>query len=200
MSIYNDILSVYKYLDDAVALFQSNAGMRCPSGCSICCIEGDVEATALELLPLAAEIYSRRQEDVIMAAILKSEEKEDSLCVLFKNILTGVDAGPCGYYEFRPLVCRLFGFASRRNRSGDLELMTCRIIREQFHEDVANAGADLFHGAKPPVYQDAFMRISSMKPGMGTRRLPINRAIKEVIESYFWFQQIEKGENYGKYS
>jgi uncharacterized protein len=200
MSIYNDILSVYKNFDEAAALFQSSTFMRCPSGCSICCIEGDVEATALELLPLAAEIYSRRQEEVIMSAILERQEQEDSLCVLFNNALTGSDAGPCGYYDFRPLVCRLFGFASRRNRSGDLELMTCRIIRERFPVDVAKAGADLSHGVKPPVYQDAFMSISSMKPGVGTRRLPINKAIKEVIEGYFWFQQIEKGEDYGRHS
>ena len=37
-----------------------------------------------------------------------------------------------------------------------------------------------------PVYQDAFMRLSSLQPGTGSRRLPINRALREAIEALYW--------------
>jgi uncharacterized protein len=192
--MYNDVLNIYKRFDKAIASFQSATGLLCPSGCSTCCIEGDVEATVLEVLPLAMEIYSRKEEDAILSAILERQNAEDSLCVLFKNPLNHDDAGPCGYYEFRPLVCRLFGFASRKNKSCEIEFMTCRIIKEQFPDDVKKAENAISKGYKLPVFQDSFMKISSMKPGTGTRRLPINEAIKEAIESLYWLQQSETGE------
>jgi uncharacterized protein len=186
MSSYKDVLSIYKNLDQAIAYFQSATGLHCLSGCSTCCIDGDVEATVLEVLPLAREIYSRKEEDAILSAILERQKAGDSLCVLLKNASTEGDSGSCGYYEFRPLVCRLFGFASRRSKSENIELMTCRIKKERFPEDVRKAEAALSRGLSLPIYQDAFMKISSMKPGTGTRRLPINDALREAIESLYW--------------
>jgi uncharacterized protein len=189
MSSYKDVLSIYKNLDEAISTFQSATGLHCLSGCSTCCIDGDVEATVLEVLPLAKEIYSRKEEDAILSAILERQKAGDFLCVLLRNASTEGDSGSCGYYEFRPLVCRLFGFASRRSKYENIELMTCRIIKERFPDDVKKARDALSQGFKLPVFQDAFMKISSMKPGTGTRRLPINDALKEAIESLYWVHQ-----------
>jgi hypothetical protein len=36
------------------------------------------------------------------------------------------------------------------------------------------------------VYQEAFMRIASIDPGMGYRLLPINQAIKGALEHLYW--------------
>jgi len=189
MSIYSDICSIYKDFDERITGLQSATGMRCPADCSDCCREKHVEATVLELLPLAKEIYLRKEEDALMAAILKKLEAQDPVCVLLRNVTQDGNNGHCGYYEFRPLVCRLFGFASRRNKSGHIELMTCRIIKEGKQEEVRKAETVLSHGFKLPVYQDAFMSMSSMKPGIGTRRLPINMALKEAIEGHYWSSQ-----------
>jgi hypothetical protein len=43
-------------------------------------------------------------------------------------------------------------------------------------------------GIKVPIYQEAFMRIASLHPGMGYRRLPINQALKEALEYLYWIK------------
>lgn len=122
----------------------------------------------------------------MLLAISQKEARQDQLCVLFRIVTGKEDNGPCSYYEFRPLVCRLFGFASRRNKFGQIELMSCRIIKEYKPAEVRRAEMALSQGLKLPVYQDAFMRIASIKPGIGFRRLPVNKALKEAIETLYW--------------
>jgi len=188
MSVYSEIDKIYKRFDKSIARFRSSTGISCPPECSICCREWPVEATVLELFPLAREIYLRKQEDVVLFAISEKEARQDQLCALFRDVTGKEENGPCSYYEFRPLVCRLFGFASRRNKFGQIELMTCRIIKEYNPAEVRRAEIALSQGLKLPVYQDAFMRISSMKPGIGFRRFPINKALKEAIETLYWMR------------
>jgi len=186
MSIYNEILEVYNNFDRTIASFQSATGMRCPPGCSLCCREWHVETTVLEVLPLAREIYRREEDDGIMSAIFEKEQRNDSSCVLIKDTLSEGDPGACSYYEFRPLICRLFGFAARRNKHDEIELMPCRILKETAPSEVKRAEMALSQGLSLPVYQEAFMRISYIKPNIGYRRLLINRALKEAIEILYW--------------
>ncbi|MBN1626958.1 MAG: YkgJ family cysteine cluster protein [Deltaproteobacteria bacterium] len=197
MSIYDEILEVYYGFDRTIASFQSATGMRCPPGCSLCCRGWPVETTVMELLPLAREIYLREEDEMIMSAIFEKDQRHDPSCVLIKNVLTKGEAGACGYYKFRPLVCRLFGFASRRNKRGGIELMTCRVIKENAPAEVKRAEIALLQGLSLPVYQDAFMRISYMKPNTGSRMLPINNALKEAIESLYWSRP-PKGQRFRK--
>jgi len=186
MSIYSEINKIYKRLDKGIAKFQSATGISCPPRCSVCCREWPVETTVLELFPLAREIYLRKQEDTVISAISEKEAREDPVCVLFRDLTGRGHNGPCSYYEYRPLVCRLFGFASRRNKFGRIELMTCRIIKDYKPSEVRRAEMAISQGLRLPVYQDAFMRISSIKPAIGFRRLPINEALKAAIETLYW--------------
>ncbi len=152
-----------------------------------------MEVTVLELFPLAREIFLRKQEESVISAIMEYELRQQNMCVLFRDMTDKSDNGPCSYYEFRPLVCRLFGYASRRNKLGRIELMTCRIIKKYRPAEIRRAEIALMHGLKLPVYQDAFMRISSIKPGIGYRRLPINKALKEAIETLYWTLPRKRG-------
>lgn len=195
MSIYREILEVYYNFDRTIASFRSATGMQCPPGCSLCCREWPVETTVLEVLPLAREIYLREEDDAVMSAIFEKDQRNDPSCVLIKNTLSEGDAGVCGYYEFRPLVCRLFGFAGRRNKHSKIELMPCRIVKESAPAEVKRAEMALLQGLSLPVYQDAFMRIFYIKPNIGSRRLPINQALKEAIETLFWSRPV-KGQRF----
>lgn len=199
MTIYIDIYYIYKELDKRIASFKSATGLQCPPGCSICCREWPVETTILEVMPLAREIYLRWEDDTVMSAIFEKDQEQDSSCVLLNDASTGSDTVACGYYEFRPLICRLFGFASRRNKSGQIELMACRIVGESTPAEVRRAEIALSQGLPLPVYQDAFMRISYIKPNIGSRRLPINKALKEAIETIFWSRPV-KGQRFRRAS
>ena len=110
--------------------------------------------------------------------------------------------GRCAFYEFRFLVCRLFGFAARKGKSGRLEFSTCKIIRQNFPEAISAVdrsleggpvlsnveGFDLrpLEGPAIPVYQEMFMRIATLEPGTGFLRYPVNQAIRKAIERFYW--------------
>jgi uncharacterized protein len=129
MNTLNQVINSYRILDKAIARFQAATGIYCPDGCGICCLEWWVEASILEVLPLALEIYSRRQEEEVFASIQEKEGHQDFRCVLLLREPPQDAKGLCGYYDFRPFLCRLFGFASRKNKLNRPEFSPCRIMR-----------------------------------------------------------------------
>lgn len=184
----SEVVRIYQEIDGKRRGLHAAAGICCPPGCGACCESPEVEATVPEALPLAMEIYRRKEEEAVLCVIEDSENRGDLRCILYRSG-PGAGRGACSYYEFRPLVCRLFGFASRRNKHGDLEFCPCWVIRERTPEAVRRAEIGISKGLDVPVYQESFMRIASMTPGMGYRRLPINRALKEVLEQLYWRRQ-----------
>jgi Fe-S-cluster containining protein len=193
MKIADRVLDIYGGLDGIIAHFRAATGMRCPEGCSYCCRNWTVETTVVEVLPLGLEIYARREEETVLSSIDDKETCGDSVCaVLLPNSLQG-DKGSCGYYEWRPLICRLFGYAVRRNKWEETELCTCRIIREKEPSSVRRAEIALREGLGLPVYQETFMQIASLDPAAAYRMLPINRAIKEALEHIYWIRSRGKG-------
>jgi Fe-S-cluster containining protein len=186
MDTISKVIDGYKRLDEMIARFQAASGIYCPDGCGICCMEWWVEASILEVLPLALEIYSRRQEEEVLTSIQEKEEHQDSRCAVLLSEPPQEGKGPCGYYEFRPLLCRLFGFASRKNKFNKPEFSPCRIIKNIDPDRVKRAEISVSEGMKVPVYQEAFMRIASINPSMGFRILPINQALKGALEHLYW--------------
>lgn len=186
MNSFNNIINAYKRLDKTIARFQAATGIYCPDGCGICCMEWWVEASIIEMLPLALEIYARRREENVLMSIQEKEKHQDFRCALILPEPPKDGKGSCGYYEFRPLLCRLFGFASRKNKFNEPEFSPCRIIKSTDPDGVRRAEIAVSEGMKVPVYQEAFMRIASINPGMGYRILPINQALKGALEHLYW--------------
>jgi Fe-S-cluster containining protein len=180
------VLRIYQEIDQKTAHLQLAVGLHCPSLCGACCDTSEVEATVLEALPLAEEIYQRKEQEAVLFTLEERRNQVDFRCVLYRANAGVPGTGGCPYYEFRPLVCRLFGFAFRRNKFGNLELSTCKIIRERTPEAVHRAEIGIYVGLDVPVYQDSFMRIASMDSGIGYRRLSINLALKEALERLYW--------------
>ena len=180
------VLKIYREIDQKTARLQSAFGLRCPHLCGACCDNPEVEATVLETLPLAEEIYLRNELDSLLGALEERRNQADFRCVLFLANPGVPGTGMCSCYRFRPLVCRLFVFAARRNKFGNLELSTCKLIKLREPEAVRKAETAISEGRLDvAVYQNSFMRIASLQPGIGFRRLPINVALKEALER-FW--------------
>jgi len=181
-----EIFRVYQEIDRIIERLRFATGVCCPSGCGVCCESENVEATVLEVLPVAEEIYWRGEEVLVLSAIDEMKSEGMARCVLIEREASILAKGRCLYYEVRPLVCRLFGLSARRGKKGDLELCTCRVIREQDPAAIRRAQIGISEGLPVPVVQDIFMRIASMDPSKGFRRLPINRALEEALEYLWW--------------
>jgi Fe-S-cluster containining protein len=179
------IHGIYREFDRYISSLQMATGIRCPDGCGICCQSQVVEATVLECLPLAGEIFDQGKEEATLSAIDERTERGDLKCVLYIPHRDLPESGRCAYYDYRPLVCRLFGFAARRNKFGQKELCLCRVAKkaEPAKSTAAETKTDLTH---VPDFHEAFMRIASLSPGIGTSLLPINTALRQSLEYLYW--------------
>ncbi len=179
--LIREILAIFCEIDHKIGLLQREAGIHCPPGCGLCYQNEAVETTVLECLPLANVIYSRGEEETILSVIAERVNCGDSRCALFGPEKAVPGNGRCSQYSHRPLVCRLFGFASRRDKFGKLEHCLCRIARKKYPENFSLETVKTIRGLHFPVYQDYFMRVASLHPGLGYRLLPVNTALREAL-------------------
>ena len=173
-------------MDRETAFLQLSSGMRCLPDCGDCCENPNVEASVLEAIPLANDILLRHQEEDLLSAVEHKQSQDDHICVLYRKGPGGPEKGRCSNYAFRPLLCRLFGFAARRDKYGRLELCPCKHIKADQPESTFRAQIFISTTPSAPIYQDLFMKVASLDPNLGFRRLPINLAIKQAIEYLHW--------------
>jgi uncharacterized protein len=184
-------MEIYRELEVLTLRFQNASGLRCLPGCGACCDTEEVEATVVEVIPLCWHILLSRKEERYFSAITEMEELGSQSCVIRDVTPSRQAEGYCSLYQFRPLVCRLFGFATRRDKNGGLEFMACKWLKDATPEAVKRAQIGLGSSLPLPVYQDAFMRVASLNPALGFRRLPINRAIKEALGYLYWKRPVD---------
>jgi Fe-S-cluster containining protein len=186
------VMEIYREMDALALRFQNASGLRCLPGCGACCDTEEVEATVVEVIPLCWQILLNREEERYLSAIVQQEEVGTQRCVIFNSAPSPEHSGYCSLYEFRPLLCRLFGFAARRDKRGGPEFVSCKWLKEATPEAVKRAQIGVSSGLPVPIYQEAFMRVASVNPALGFRRLAINRAIKEGLGYLYWKRPMDK--------
>ena len=172
------VVELYRDLDAAVAGFVSRSGLACPPGCSHCCLSEKVEATVLECLPLAFELFRTFQAELILKRLERCDN--ENRCILYRSDYAETGLLGCTQYPYRAVVCRLFGFAGNRDRDGISRLALCRVMKETAAPNLipmAFAARDI----PMPLFADAGLRITTLHPGLGTERLPINSALRQAL-------------------
>ncbi|MEC7755209.1 MULTISPECIES: YkgJ family cysteine cluster protein [Roseivirga] len=169
---------VFAALDIEIRSFQKTTQINCLAGCGKCCFKPDIEATPLEFLPLAFDLFLTRRIDEAYAQLANAQ----SYCLLFAPKPLSLDKGSCSQYVHRGLICRLFGYSAMKGKNGEPKYVTCKIIKESQPEKVAHAQALSIQGNEVPMMSDYYFRIRSIDPDLGTHRYPINEAIRKAIE------------------
>ena len=165
-------------MDSAVAGFQFRTGLSCPEGCGHCCSSQKVEATVLECIPLAFELFRTLQAELILKRLEKNED--DRRCVLYRADFTAAGLWGCTQYSHRAVVCRMFGFAGNRDRQGIPRLAMCRVMKEKDKEGEEGIECD-DPNTPMPLFVDAGLQITTLHPDLGTRRMPINSALQQAL-------------------
>ncbi len=186
--LIGQVAHIYEETDRLILRFQDATSLYCLEGCGSCCATQTVEATPLEALPLAQEIYRRRGEERVLAELEEREREGSQVCLFYEPDPREEGKGRCGEYSFRPLLCRLFGFAARRNRQGEKEPVFCRLVKQSHPEVVLGAHQAVAQRMEIPIFQDLFQRVASLEPSLGYRLLPINQAVREALEYLYWKQ------------
>jgi Fe-S-cluster containining protein len=178
------VLDLYQGIDEAVTAYKSQTGLACPEGCGHCCNSEKVEATVIECIPLAFELFRTLQAELLIKRLERGSGERR--CVLYRQDFTAAGLWGCSQYKHRSVVCRLFGFAGNRDRSGTPQLAKCRKMKE--HETaVPVQHSEEAAAAAMPLFSDAGMRITALHPGLGSHRKPINEALFEALQKVGMF-------------
>jgi len=189
--VVRSVFKVYENLDKQIENFSRISSLRCPDGCGVCCENPNVEATILEMLPLAQEIYLLGKENEILEALDARMERTDASCILYQPDPEIYGNGRCLFYVHRPLICRLFGFAARKNKYNIIDFSPCKVIKEKGPHLAQRAQIAITNQILPPMYQESALRVASVLPSMGFSRFPINQAMWEALGYFHWKKPVK---------
>jgi Fe-S-cluster containining protein len=176
------VLSVYGEIDGQVSAFRRATGLCCPPGCGNCCTSDNVEATVIEMLPVAQELFRRGEAEKWLERVAISDGKR--ACVFYAPDSVVPGNGRCCFYAWRPPVCRLFGFAAVKNKYGKQIFAPCVRQKEMVPLAVERALMAVLTGQAVPGFANFSLQIVGLEPALGTRPLPINRAVELALERY----------------
>jgi len=163
--------------------FANKTQLYCEKGCGKCCTTKNVEATVLEFIPAAYYLF---RNDRINQVYEKIENMQDNSVCVFYNFLND-ENGQCEIYNYRGLICRLFGYSTHFNKTGKLELVSCNFIKT-----LPTSQHILIEQLKSaPKITDYYMKLSGIDLKMANEQFPINEAIRKALEIvilYFQFK------------
>lgn len=187
-----EIEALFRDLDSEINTFQSTTKLNCLPGCGRCCTHNQVDASPLEFLPWAYQLYLKGEAHDILQAL---SEKTNDICHNYNPIgLLEEGKGSCGEYNFRGLICRLFGYGANTDKYGKLRLATCKLIKDDQSLAFQNAEIMVSKGLPIPVFTHYYMRLSQIDHHLGNTIVPINAALKMAIEEvlhYYSYHNIE---------
>lgn len=153
--------------------FQAKTELSCLAGCGKCCTNPDIEASPLEMLPMALDIFDRDMAQEILAQIESSES-----CIFYYPTSEDGAKGFCRSYSQRPSICRMFGVAGYSAKDGQATLSVCKLIKESASEHYDRAKS---MAVDAPKISQWSARVRSLHPTLGEQRLPLNQALKLML-------------------
>tara|TARA_R110002051_G_scaffold189613_1_gene258804 strand:- start:11356 stop:11964 length:609 start_codon:yes stop_codon:yes gene_type:complete len=186
--------SLYAVLDKEIALFQSKSSLHCKAGCGKCCTHAEVDASPLEFLPWALNLFLNGTAATTLDDL---KIKTTAICHIYEP-LSVVDSGSgkCSDYQYRGLICRLFGYGANRDKFGEMRLATCKIIKETQAEHFEAAQKAMKEGLYVPIFTDYYMKLSQIDFRLGNLIVPVNTALKLALEEvlqYYAYRPFPKG-------
>ncbi len=188
--VIRDMMVLFESIDSQTSKFAGQSGLKCKSGCGACCESPEVETTVAEALPLAVHLWSSSpaedsfnsgQAGSILEVLRANPSK--SVCIFYRPDPVAKGQGRCSIYDYRPGLCRLFGFAARKDKYGRGTLMTCKVIKDSQPQACERVREGLQKGTwEAPLLTTHAVAVANIDPVRGQKLLPINRAIRLGIE------------------
>lgn len=171
--------AVYGEIATTFSAYQQQRGLNCRSGCGECCLQPTIEATVLEMLPLALHLFDQGKAEQTLTQL--EELTEPQGCFFYQKLSFDGKQGQCSVYQQRPAICRLFGAAGYRDKLGKTSLSVCKVIKA----DHALAYQDTLIALEsdpPPMMIMAKEQVNELDYELGKQHLPINAALQQALE------------------
>jgi Fe-S-cluster containining protein len=163
---------IYKTIDRKIAKLKKATHMRCLHDCGYCCEQSLLDIHPIEIFPLVFALYLKKQLPFYLDHF--NNDPANHQCLFYRVEKPG--HGYCTQYQWRPLTCRVFGFATRRDKYGQDELVCCKLIKETTPNDFAAAAKLVAAGNHIVRMSDYSYQISLLATHLVTKRMPINQA------------------------
>ncbi|PSL02899.1 YkgJ family cysteine cluster protein [Cecembia rubra] len=195
-----EVRRVFEELDTEIKAFLEASRLTCIPGCGFCCSNPKVNASILEFLPLAFDLYDKGKAEKALE-ILESQD-EQSLCILYKSISMDNTMGFCSDYVNRGLICRLFSSSYRKNKEGRKEIITCKKLKEGKKSEFEAATRLVNDNLPIPSSTGVYGELYNIDFQLTSQQFPINQAIKKAVDlvlTYKFYsenQEPETNENF----
>lgn len=177
--------SLFQKLDLEISAFQNETKLGCIAGCGKCCSTPEIDASPLEFLPWAFHVFLNGLAE---ETLLELEQNTTATCFLYRpKSLSDITLGNCSTYQYRGLICRLFGFGASTDKYGKLRIATCNIIKEGQKENFEKATIAIISNLSIPVFTEYYMQLSQIDFKLGNEFLPVNKALKMALEEVLQF-------------
>ena len=176
-----DMMALFEDIDRQTEAFSKQTTLRCKAGCGACCENPDVETTVVEVLPLAVYLWSHGLGPCKVEEI--RSKISQGACVFFEPAPNASGQGRCGIYAYRPGLCRLFGFAARKDKYEKQAFVTCKVIKENQPYECKRTQEQLIKGAlSAPLLNAHSFSVANIDPVLGRKLMFINQAIEIALE------------------
>ncbi len=173
------LLDIFREIDKKIDLFRAKASLSCVPGCGNCCRDACVGVSVLEVQPLAVYLLQSKKADHWLERI--NPEDERARCVFYSREQLS-NGGHCSVYPYRPLLCRLFGFASRVTEKKDREIMLCKEIKNYFPQEVQRVQSQSKIKSYSPVSSEFAIKAYGVSMDLANDFRNINIAVKRAVE------------------
>jgi Fe-S-cluster containining protein len=175
--------NVYEEMSATFLTFQKETNLPCLPDCCQCCFNPEIEATWLEMIPLAFKIFELGIEDKIYENLENSDGKS---CILLNGT-------KCSFYTERPAVCRMFGVAGYLDKKQNTTLSICKLIKESYPMRAYQLQSE------PPPHTPMMAiwakRLLSLQPHYDATRHPLNISLKIALEKVFFYLRNQENSN-----
>lgn len=170
----NQVLSIYEEMGETFSRFQKSIGLSCRTGCGECCLNPEVTASVLEMLPMAFDFLDR---GIAESMLFDLETKNYPSCPLYKKLSSDGKKGMCSEYKTRPTLCRVFATGARIGKNGK-ELSVCKVIKEDHGEDYKKHPEYL---NEAPLMSEWEKKVEVLSFYLGRDFFPIAEALKNAL-------------------
>ena len=207
----SQVMDVYQSLSQEFSAYQSSQSLNCVEKCGACCNKPDIEVSPLEMLPYALHLFDTGQAEQVFDEL---QSYNGFACKQYQRLSLDGTEGYCGIYEYRPGICRMFGAAGYKTKSGEATLSVCKPIKQAVPEKYAAALIAIqpawgqshdsdpmstmsISNSKPPMIAEGRQKLAQLDYELGDKLMPINDALRYILEKIltlsFYSQNINDG-------
>ncbi len=182
------LFEVYDLLDSKINKLIDETGLNCLPTCRKCCTtpSTNIEVSIFEMLPLSIRLWQFGEAERWLEKVNSSDENHP--CILLERDISVKPEGGCRFYSYRPLLCRMFGFSSKRDKNGKPSFSSCKLVKNINPAIENTVNKYIMDGKDIPVYSDFSLIVAGLNPYLTEEKYPVNSAFKKALEyiGYRW--------------